>query len=470
MKHPYPNIFWIITYLILLFFIESWALYNHFPIWVHIVLSLSVVAIENFLNHSQKYITLFFARKPFITGTVSAFMVIISMILIIKWFLINSWSFSLFVPILQFFLQGGIVGLSLRKLLMNLSISNLFGKSIKVQRLLLLLGIAIFLWLLPMGNNHEAFTGFYMLGFAFGFTSHFVLRRFFIDDVRLSRHAKNITEIVGDEKNLSEDEREAIVYYANQKWNLLNNFFTNFDENKMSTRLKLLRSCMFRIEGRYSKSLEIIKDELLNPNRNKKLDSFLYLQEALAHSESEHDKQMYEALRESEKIKDDEMLLKITRSLRLAEKIPLKKNEHDMSTDIQHPLILIRDAMRINADAANHELLSKLVGKSLPLDSGFIQDAYGYALLKAGDFSSSKALFNYCIEKEPSFSSAYLHLGEWYLSFYYNNSNSIRDKSLAKLCFSIALELEPGKKESRIARRAKRFIEELPDNLSDFLA
>jgi len=101
-----------------------------------------------------------------------------------------------------------------------------------------------------------------------------------------------------------------------------------------------------------------------------------------------------------------------------------------------------------------------LIGRSVPLSWGFIQDAYGYALLKAGDYTFSKSLFLDCIRKEPQLVSAYLHLGEWYLAYCLNRKSSKERLTSANLCFSIALSLE-STRPSRIARRAKQLAAEV---------
>jgi len=441
-------------------------IYHHLNVFIEIGLPLFVILIENIFARIHQYVTLFFARKLIIILIVSSITIVCSFIFIVSW--INKSpeiNIHLIISTLQFFMQGGIVGVVIRQLLLSISQNNLFGRSFRIQRLLFLLGVSVFVWLFPISQRYGDFAGFYMLGLTSGLIAHFLWRRILLKNIRLSRYGRSILEMIkGHSSDLSDNEKKAFLLFINQKWKKLDLFYDKIEENKESSpRLKILKACSHRVRGNYIEAIHYIDNELNNSQRNTDFDHLLYLQKALAHSELKEDTQMIEALQKAENMYPDNFSLKATLALRLAEEIPLETPYID---EAQRPLELIREAIFLSSRDSNTELMANLLGRTLPFRWGFIHDVYGYTLLKSGNYLFSKDLFLSCIEKEPSFSSSYLHLGEWYISYNLNRKKSKKNLRLAKLCLLIAWKLEKNK-NSRISKRAKELISEYIGEIND---
>lgn len=459
------KILWLLAYIILLVSVAYLPhSYNAKVIYV-VGLPVLVAVLETSLAYFQKHISLFFARKLLTMLMTLALIVLITLLLFYRWWTLPAAGFH-FSPMMavQFGLQGFVVGIAIRELLLNMSLNNLFDELIEAQRLLFLSGTVIFLYLLPPPSSlHGAYSPVYMFGFGGGLFAHFLLRRLSQRGAKVARHGKLLLDmLVAENEALSSTEKVAVKYFIKRNWKKLHQLYLEHLEfvTTLSAKLAIIESCMCRIRGQYLLALKTIEKVVQTQSVDTYTNGLLHLQEALVRSELGEDAEMYAALKESLKKNPKCFLTNVAYGVHLAEDIPMRKEEHNDSTDIQTPVHLIREAMRLNANERNTELLSNLIGHSVPLSWGFIQDAYGYALLKAGDYTFSRSLFLDCIRKEPNISSAYLHLGEWYLSYSLNRKPSKDRLTLANLCFSVALSLE-GKKPSRIARRAKQMADEV---------
>ncbi len=119
------------------------------------------------------------------------------------------------------------------------------------------------------------------------------------------------------------------------------------------------------------------------------------------------------------------------------------------------------------------DVLKTVMGAAVPLTWTFLLDAYGFGLLKAGHLRLSRSLLEKCIKDDPSFSSPYVHLAEWYLTYdkmqqkagsRAPTSREITRKTvrtLAEVCLHLTLKLE-GKRNSRISRRARTLLDKVP--------
>jgi tetratricopeptide (TPR) repeat protein len=451
-----PKALWWLAYVLLLAGLGYLPHYYDLHLGYSIAVPVGVAMIENSFAYFQKHVSLFFARKFF---TMAMALLVILMIAIV----LPNPPLNRPIPTVQFGLQGLVVGIALRELLLNMSLNNLFGEAIDVQRLLFLSGMVIFLLLMPLDTPHGSFLKPYVLGLGVGLFVHFLLRRLFQRGADVSRRGKILLGmLMAENETLSEVEQISVRYFVKRKWRRLRALYLKHLEGAttLSAKLAIIESCMYRIRGEYDLALRTIIKVANNENADTYVKGLLQLQEGLVLSELGRDQEMYVVLEQSMKNNPKCFLSTVTYALHLAEEIPLKKRHGDSNVDAKRPLNLIRQAMELNANERNTELLSNLIGYSVPLSWGFILDAYGYALLKAGDYSFSKSLFLDCIRKEPHLVSAYLHLGEWYLAYCLNRKSSPERLTLANLCFSIALSLE-GRRSSRISKRAKKLTEEV---------
>jgi tetratricopeptide (TPR) repeat protein len=458
------KILWYATYIVLLSFIGYLPHLYGLHVAYIVGLPVLIAVVEISLSSLQKHISLFFARKLLTLFIFLALLLFGTALLFFRWRMIrdpHNPGYEVPMLAIQFTLQGFVVGIAIRELLLNMSLNNLFGRLIEMQRLLFLSGIVIFLYLMPPpSSRHGAFGPAYVLGFGAGLFAHFLLRRLSQRGDKVARHKKLMADTAAHNQTLSAMERSAVGHYVNRNWRKLRKLYISQLEvaRTPSPKLAIVESCMYRIRGYHDSALQpLVK---INPERVKSdyLNGLLLLQKALVLSELGRDQEMYAALDESLKLNPRCFLSKITLGLHRAEELSLQQEKTDDQSDArQKPITLIREAMRLNADERNSELFSNLIGYSIPLSWAFIQDTYGYALLKSGDYAFSKSLFLDCIRKEPNLTSAYLHLGEWYVADCLNHDRSKERLTLANLCFSIATSLE-GNKKSRIARRSVEMV------------
>jgi hypothetical protein len=73
------------------------------------------------------------------------------------------------------------------------------------------------------------------------------------------------------------------------------------------------------------------------------------------------------------------------------------------------------ESMPSPSDYGPERVAERMVDTSVPLTWSFLLDSYGYVLFKSGDDRICRSLFSSCIQEDPQFASAYLHLAEWYL-------------------------------------------------------
>jgi tetratricopeptide (TPR) repeat protein len=460
---------WVAAYAFLLALIAFLPRHYEFRIESDVAIVVIVALIENSLAYFQKYISLFFARKLLTMSVMVGTIIITAAVLLPSSITpLNLRSPQVLIAIVQFGLQGFVVGIAIRELLLNMSLNNLFGQLIYIQRLLFLSGIVIFLFLMPLNPDHKGYPPFYLLGFGAGLSAHFLLRRLSQKGARASRQGKLLLSMLLDEKSvaaLSEAEQFAIRYFVNGSWKKLHDLYMKELEDKttLSTRLAIIESCRCRVKGEYKRALVTIDKAAANEKDDPYLYGLLLLQEALVRNDLGERDEMYRALNQSLERNPTCFLSKLLLGLCLAEDLPLERTNKVSEAELQRPVSLIREAMHINAHGRHAELLSNIIGRSVPLSWGVIQDTYGYALLKAGDYTFSKSLFLDSIRKEPQGASAYLHLGEWYLSYCINRKESKDRLILAKLCFSIAQSL--GGKKGRIRDRAGVLLRQADDRL-----
>ncbi|MFQ5639412.1 MAG: hypothetical protein ACE5IR_15615 [bacterium] len=430
--------------------------FHQLPRALGILVTLFIFTMDQLLGKNPTWIAYYFAwRKQiaFFVAIASASLGFIPFYLVYYHDFVNKPSILLTS---QFIVQGLVVGVILRNLIVWISYRTLFGATIETQRFLFLLGFTTFLWLCPLGQEHRIYAYFYLVGVGGGFLLHYTIRIKQRKRARRYRRGQTILRVIEFPSEI-----EAMKYYAKQDWKKLNQLFKDH-ENQMTTVLKIVKVCMLRIQGKYQEGLKIIEEELKNPDRNKELDAYLYCQKALAHSELDERDLMYKALDKSLKLKPTCLLSKVTKSLRLGEDLEdsLEKkpemSDEDKEEKNEEPLHEIWGALKLNAQENPLESIAKVIGSAVPVTWTFFLDAYAYALLHVGDFRFSRSLLKVCIKDDPSFSSPYLHLGEWYMK----TKTDDKFKKLAKLCLSVALKLE-GEKNSLIKRRSEHLRKKL---------
>jgi hypothetical protein len=104
------------------------------------------------------------------------------------------------------------------------------------------------------------------------------------------------------------------------------------------------------------------------------------------------------------------------------------------------------------------ELLGRFVEFGLPVTGPFIVDVVAYSHLAAAYSEEAYVLLRRCIEMDPDYSSAYLHLGDYFLVRRVltglATQASASDLWHAEACFQLVIGLEKNR-HSRIRRLAQ---------------
>lgn len=368
----------------------------------------------------------------------------------------------------QFLLQGALVGVMVRVLVWAMFARFLRGGPIEVSRLLLLVAFTVMMWLFPLGASHRVYAGLYLLGVGGGFMIHYLVRNKEHQRAQTVRIGRNISESVR-EAQLKAIEVDAVRYYAKQKWRELDQLLT--DETEPNTVLTIINASRLRIRGDYRLAVRAIEKELGRKERDQSLDGFLYLHKALSLADLNERKEMHQALESALRCQEDCMLTRVTIGLRLAEDISpedaIRDEKQADNSPKQKAVKYIWYALK--NESSQPELITQIVGRTVPATWTFLLDAYAYVLLKAGHVRFSRALLAAAIYEDPYFSSPYLHLGEWCIadllrarrqnpSGYATQKNSERSRRVGRLCLNIAIQLE-GKRRSNTKRRAEGLLE-----------
>ncbi len=427
--------------------------------------SVSLILIgDRILSHKPELIAIFFSKRGMIANILFA-ITISGCIILIMYFnspipKITS-TFMLFL--FQFIIQGIVVGIVLRTLFGLVAIRVLLDTSEDIHKFLLLLGHIVFLWLFPFGETHKDYAAFYVFGIGLGFFLHFTVRSLIHSRAQQNRRGQTMLRLLDEKERItdfSRQEQTAIILFAKQKWKKLEKLLLN-EKSSLSTILILLKATILRSRGDYLLALDCIDVVLRNAKGESTLNSHLYLFQSLIHGElKDHEDEMFKTLEKALERNKNCILARTTFSLRKAEKLKLEKQNVEKS---EEPLNEIWKALKLNKNEMSPELLELVIGSSIPVTWTFLLDAYGYALLKSGDYRFSRSLLIQCILEDTSFSSPYLHLAEWYISRridYENDKLTERQLQLAKLCLKAAIQLE-GKKYSRIKKRASEILDKL---------
>ena len=392
----------------------------------------------------------------------------------------------------QFLLQGALVGVIVRLLIVAMLEYLISGAAIEISRALLLTALSVLIWLFPLGETHRAYAGFYVFGFGIGFVIHYLVRNKEHKQAEEARLGRYIIEILGTKRTTGE-ENKIVRYYAGGKWLRLDRLLRNYEAK--STLVETIKASRLRYKGKYAESRAVAQRELNRTGHDSEADASLYLHLALSLADEADDnrKHVYEALEKALEYSKNFVLALVTTALRLAEEVPLgdekdadAEKDEKRTGDAKSALQLIWRALGIN-DTSPPELVAMIVGTTVPMTWTFFLDAYAYVLLKAGYVRFSRSLLAQCIYEDPYFSSPYLHLGEWCIADILRSrrelrataktgfdssrswretleATSERSQRVGRLCLHIAIKLER-RRDSLTKRRAQSLLKEYDDIL-----
>jgi len=197
--------------------------------------------------------------------------------------------------------------------------------------------------------------------------------------------------------------------------------------NVFTTKLTLISASLFRIEGDYERSNAEI-DSACDPESIKTMeDIHLLLLKTINLRDCNKDVeaiQLINILRLSQ-IGRTCPLVHATYSLLQSETVlndlqgftpsikPLLSSYRSMLH--RNNLVLVRQSIsRANSTGRMKEFLSRFLDYCVPVSTTLMLDVLGYALLAANHISEAKVLFQECITVDPTYTSAYLHLGDYF--------------------------------------------------------
>lgn len=455
---------------------------NNLPVYAAAVLVLIVLLCDILATRKPEFTAILIAQRQHVAAGVTTLSLLVGSFLLVR-SRGNSPLGQSFIVLLQFALQGAVVGVMVRMLVLAVFARLLKGSPIDTHRALLLVAISIFLWLFPLGESHRFYASFYVFGFGLGFALHHLVRNEEHRRAQIARHGRHIVELLGSTP-LSSDEIDAVRYYANQRWRKLDRLLRQH-ERRPTTVLAIVKASEERIKGRYPEARNTVETELEREEHDESLDTYLLLHKALSLGDQGPKSQMLDALKRARERNPKCLLTLVTTGLRIAEEIPL--NYDDRAGDLavedrtKEALAFVWEALKQN-DIVQPALAARILGRAVPVTWTFLLDAYAYVLLKAGHHRFSRALLTECIYEDPYFSSPYLHLGEWCIAEILRGqrqtnltqipdlddaptSSARRSRRVGALCLNIAIRLE-GARQSLTARRANELLETHRDLLS----
>ena len=392
-----------------------------------------------------------------------------------------------------FLVLGFILGSLLR-----LSIGVFVYRSLLCKPRLGILVIGISIWIIVIlvfpHSQHIDSIKFYIWGIIIGMFIHKGIKLWLNKKASHERRLQEIGEVWKNIKNQDAIDSEAIRILVKP---VLFNFWRSYrlmrkienwkKDNKDTKFISLIYASILKTRGKYDNAINELDYALKKePNLWEKesqeyLNIYLNVMKAICladkHSTSDYDQQsevseLINALLESEKGLNCPLVNAI-HAHRLADEAfkdinKVNFNENALryartATNLRRDLVN-RDSDRMESKEKNgytENTLRKFFIYALPITPTFLLDVLGYALLAAGFTFEAKVMFNHCIEADPSYIPAYLHLGDYFMIRGYNLDNVEKANSArrnAEICFNL-VEQSVRNKRGRIYRIAKRRLE-----------
>lgn len=472
--------FWIkvrkpLLYITLIAVIKLFIEEHHFSLFTYILLSLFFIIPELISEYKPEYLAFFFVQRRLLVGIVLLLCTLPSVYFYSRYpfpddFFIDN--FAAIKYMLSVLLQGGIVGLVTRMLVLSTFYQMIRARDVYISKVLILVVYTVFLTMLPV--KYMYFISFYILGFGLGFLIHYLSRISERRNASYSRLRQNLLSMIESLKKeakykLTLEENKAVNQYANQKWGKLNRLL-NLPESEVLFFIKL---CMHRKLHQYNAALYLLDEkERQRPDWYKRNEQFFYLHRALNQNDKTDNKDDVEIkatiigdLRRAVKIDHSCLLSNASLALKLANEIDLDSEKECDCSKKKEAIKYILRAMNIYEERDKEpRIISFATGMTIPFTYSFLLDTYGYILLKNGNLRFAKALLIQCLYQDPSFSASYLHLAEWYKEYYKNHMNENWIKA-ARLSLYIAIYNEKvnnkGGNESFISDKAKKILNSL---------
>lgn len=341
----------------------------------------------------------------------------------------------------------------------------------------------VYVWVLavctiPLNNRHAEFGPYYVGSLFSGALLQGLYRRNKRAKAKARRRIQNLATALATDKELGVRETEAFREFDRHGASdrLIQQIDTwdeeSASENKpLPSTLLLIRCSALRLRGEYERSMSDAKRAIEIASTDDQRTLHLNVLRALNHSELNREDKADERLEELAKTAKGVQCAAVnsTIAVRQAEKILVSVLQGARTTFDNEPLermnrAIITSSTEMSAGGSAQTVVSRALQVSVPMTTSFMKDAAGTCLLAAGMLGEAKIYFGSCIQDDPDYSGAYLHLGMLYrLLARLNRPRPPSDRPHqwhATICLNTALLLE-GNKKSRIRRQAIQQLNEL---------
>jgi hypothetical protein len=469
-------------YVALICMIKLFIEVHHFDLWTYLVLSSVFIIPELLSEYKPELLSYIIARRE----TQIYLVVSLSMFCAAGFFFSYPFPGGYFTDalfaakaIFATMLQGAILGLVGRMLLLHLIYQLVRLRDVFISKILILIVYSVFLVLLPLESKHLISSFF--VGFCAGFIIHYISRYPERRNAVIGRLRQNLLTMIEDITHdlncqLSVVEEKAVNYFAREKWYKLQRLL---DSTKETAMLFFIKLCMLRKLHLNDAALHQLREkeashiEWYNAHEN-----YFLLHRALNNNEKtlqgddkDINKKILDDLRRAIELDETCLLSHASLALKLANLIDLDATDpktiavyQEYSKEAEKHINRAMDIYE-NRDK-ERRLLSILTGMTVPCTYSFLLDSYGYIMLKSGKLKFAKSLLVQCIFQDPSFSPAYVHLAECYKEYYKNtHTQDVEWKKAARLLLHIAIYNEEYDSKNGavnyITKKAKNILQTL---------
>jgi len=362
-----------------------------------------------------------------------------------------------------------IAAVFLRQISGELAFAALFGKKRLALNILTIAAWTVSIILYPW-NQHVVARGWYVGGFAVGIIALTVSRLSFARNAAAYRRVEALGDVWPPGMQATAAEWEALKLFARHRFRDLRKKLDAWkDSDRFTNCLALLSAVLFRHEGEYEKSLREVQEQNADAKNNAVEIDHLLLLEAVNLKDLGNDQ---DAQRRLDQLLCSEVgaacpLVHSTKALWAAEQQLANGNDPTPGTE---PLSEARQALhfrremmkkRLEQNCAQSgsldDLLRGFVELGMPVTAASIVDVLACCHLAAGYPEEALPMFERCIEMDPDYSGAYLHLGDYFLHrgrFGGGGGPNASDVWHAEACYRLTSRLQRNKR-SRISRLAR---------------
>lgn len=370
-----------------------------------------------------------------------------------------------------FLMIGAVLGAVFRHCCGRLAFKAVTGRATLEAALSVIYVWTLAVFLFPTNPRHVGFGAYYVLGIASGVLIHTANRTRSRRDARFRRRVHNLSLGWLSTAELSQNEQRAITLLADEHRfpELLNQIEewridAETQHRTLSERLQVVKFSVRRLLGDYESAISV-------PPPTSESYVYLSLLRALNCADAGKEEVADEQLAQLFQTPRGSSCAAVNATIALRDAERALENLETFSPT-REPLDRINKALDLRQKALQARPL-KTSPPSAPVEFGipvtsFLTDSTGCCLLAAGLLGEARLYFNACIEADPDYSAAYLHLGDFFVLSVASGQPAARGDNdavwQACLCYQTAIFLE-GRLPSRIKRKARMRLKFLAKQL-----